>query len=888
MQIPMVTYKKIVGFFLRNINIIYLFLAVFISYSQILAMGVWQDDNALFFKLAHINERAGYLGYGIFGEGAYKYTATFYYPIYLLFGFNTFYYFLLSWIFYFVSVLCIYFVFKKILGNQAGFWSSFFYASGYLASDGFIRLFNSIITSVSVMFICFFIYFYYFFFRHSRIKNYIFALVLFFLAVEFARARTHYLIIVPFLFELFNLSNFSFKKISLGIVRLIPFGVIFYIYFVINSDARSGNILNLLKELLTGNFLLLFNYFNSISNLIFPSWFLDLSIIIDTKVILMTKRYIPFIELTTALFLVVSVYLIYKKIKFHKIILGLFFIFIISSFYILHQIIKTNGIVYISHTALSFFLGFYFLIFIFLVTPLIKKELRSLYIIMVIWLFTNIGAYWSYNPQVIYEPVNRYLAHSFFCLAALIGIFAVSLKKSRYQLFFYLIVVVLCVSNLIQSVNYQKNILKIRTEPANRFYSQLKKELPIIKKNDVIYFDVHPNSQSYFSNSFSVAQMPESTAIAWRYGLDRYDFEIFTDYDHFEKYLISHTVSLDKVSAFWYKDGVLDNTSKKMKTLLENHKFSISQAIPQSSVIINNQNDSFIYPIDKSVPTLTKLRVTFRISAVSQYIANSLFRPISRQKNQSLINYLQYKKEAHLDISTTSSWQDRNTMNLTDKNTDTYWQSDRIQWGKEKTYIIIDLKKIEQVGRIVWINGFANNTPENILVDLSNDRKSYWGSKNIRIDSLINDTRPQIIDLGELKARYVRLHFIKTINDDAPTISEIYRIPNTFNKLSIDEIIDFEKNPLSFVRNETDFDTTLESLNFRGNMQVYWQTDKNKNFVTNDKSKIELIYDGVSRDYILVLPAGGTKLLNLKFGDFQIPGTLNIQDISFEPVKIKE
>jgi len=42
-----------------------LLLLVLVSYGQILFMYVWQDDNALFFKLANIEGRAGYLGMGI-------------------------------------------------------------------------------------------------------------------------------------------------------------------------------------------------------------------------------------------------------------------------------------------------------------------------------------------------------------------------------------------------------------------------------------------------------------------------------------------------------------------------------------------------------------------------------------------------------------------------------------------------------------------------------------------------------------------------------------------------------------------------------------------------------------------------------------------------------
>lgn len=63
--------------FISKYYLTIILLVLVISFGQTLLMIPWQDDNALFFKLAHIQERAGFLGSGIFGERAYKYTAFF-------------------------------------------------------------------------------------------------------------------------------------------------------------------------------------------------------------------------------------------------------------------------------------------------------------------------------------------------------------------------------------------------------------------------------------------------------------------------------------------------------------------------------------------------------------------------------------------------------------------------------------------------------------------------------------------------------------------------------------------------------------------------------------------------------------------------------------------
>ena len=181
---------------------------LFISYGQTLAMLPWQDDNALFFKLAHIQEPAGFLGPGIFGERAYKYTAFFYYPIYLMVGYKEFFYLLMGFVLYGVSTVAIYKVASKILDKNSGILAGFLYACGYIGSDSHIRLFNSVITSLSVILVCSFIYCYWSCYENQEhkgrtIKWYLLSLSIFFLAAEFARARTHYLIAIPIIFELF-------------------------------------------------------------------------------------------------------------------------------------------------------------------------------------------------------------------------------------------------------------------------------------------------------------------------------------------------------------------------------------------------------------------------------------------------------------------------------------------------------------------------------------------------------------------------------------------------------------------------------------------------------------------------------------------------------------
>ncbi|MBI3397187.1 hypothetical protein HY045_01795 [Candidatus Woesebacteria bacterium] len=245
---------------------------VAISYGQTLLMLPWQDDNALFFKLAHINENAGFMGPGITGTGAYKYTAFFYYPIYLLFKFNPFYYFAFGLFLYFVSTIFIYKIFSKILGVNAGRLAGFLYACGFVGSDSFIRLFNSVVTSISVISVISVVFTYWKYCKDKKIRWYIISLLLFFIGEEFAKARTHYLIVIPILFEIlyFNFKKFNLKSLALSILRVALFLPLFN-YYVLLADNRSRGAIDYVTSILSGKLYNTYGFFSSIATMILPN-----------------------------------------------------------------------------------------------------------------------------------------------------------------------------------------------------------------------------------------------------------------------------------------------------------------------------------------------------------------------------------------------------------------------------------------------------------------------------------------------------------------------------------------------------------------------------------------------------------------------------------------
>jgi len=186
---------------LKNHFWVLLILVVFISYGQMLWMQPWEDDNALFVKLASIEDRVGFFGKGPLGEGVYRFAAVPFILIYKIFGTFIPAYFALLLILYVLATLTVYKVLSKIIGETGGRVVGFIYACGYITSDSFWRMANSATTSISIILISLFTLFCWQYYKQQKIKYYLLSLFFFLIATIIAVSRTHYLVAVAIIFE---------------------------------------------------------------------------------------------------------------------------------------------------------------------------------------------------------------------------------------------------------------------------------------------------------------------------------------------------------------------------------------------------------------------------------------------------------------------------------------------------------------------------------------------------------------------------------------------------------------------------------------------------------------------------------------------------------------
>lgn len=882
-----------------------LILIVFISFGQTLWMGVWEDDNALIFKLAHIQGEAGFLGGGILGVGPYKYTAFFYLPAYYIFGFNTFAFFAYGLCFLVLATFFVYKVFAQLINEDGGKLTGILFATGFIGSESFIRLFNSIPASVSIIMISLLLFCYNKFYQQKKLLWYFAALAAFLVVSELVKSRVHYLVSVVVLYELIFLSFQKFpKSLFLSTIRLAPFFGIFSLYLTIASDARSGQIIKLLTSIIRGEY---YNFYSTIAafyNLVFPSWFLGILVNVQSGFISLGFHVSNYARLIILIVLVLLIFLICKKSHWGKIRIFLLEALVIVWF-LLYKILFTSLVNVLDEgQMLMIFIGGGFLILSTVFGFSLSKEFRKLYFFLYGWLILNIVAYTSYLPTATFESTHRYLTHSFLAMTGILGVLFAYYKNGFSKILMIMLVVGFGINNIINSVSSQHRILVERSIPVRKFYSEFKNSLPIIQKGDVFYFDVSDVTQKYFRNALAVSQMPETTALAWRYGVDRYDIKKFEDFEVFKDYIQEQNTHLTKIYTFFYSHEGLINTSTMMRNFLANGTKSESISIvpsqvskvsltstskgtkfTQSDIIVDlSEPINSIYPIELILNIKANLLdnkpLIFPIFLSETYKPNELDKNTDLKDN--VFGYLKFKestrKEANFLVS--SEWQDRIGSKINDGDSRSIWQSNRLKWYLHKEEITIDLKTTREIDRLIWMNGYANQTPTRYYIEISRDGINWQKVKEITALKRIERQDLQIVKFDSVQARFIKMTITNTLNGDAPAIAEIWVVPSVFYMLDINQAEEFLANPFNFILNKEDFESTLSHVNFQGTVDIYWKSDKSNDWQTNFEAKINLIYDGITHEYKLKIPANGTKLSGLKLSNISIPGNLELQGLS--------
>lgn len=899
-------------------------LVAFLTFSQSLFFTLWQDDNALIFKAQHPQEQAGVFGPGVFGLGAYRYIATPYIFLYQLFGLNLPVFYLIAIIFYVLAAISVFFLAKELTGNKLlSALAGLIFAAGFIGSEGVLRLFNSLQTSYSIILVSLLFILLNRFLVSRNIFFYFLSIAFFYLTIEMSLIRTQYLIIPVIVFILLFLVNWkSTKAIFFTIILNIPYLAIFYKQYLETPDPRNQLITVFSQGLFSGQVEFLFSFFGSMGNLFVPDILTRKLLFFSSQVSLDVTNQLLLLEVVLLILFTLVGLIIGKKEKtVVKFGVSLLFIgwFLVQFIFWESELLKRHPADVLAPYFLSNFIGGSFLIVILVLifNLLNKKSSDSLLLVFLLsWIGSNILTYSVYLPFDPLETISRYLTHSLVPLAIFIPLIA--FQNSRILLIGIsgLIIIV----NLLLSVNYQSNFIQEKTDPTKKFYKQLKTFLPKIEKGSILYFDVSndPLAKEQFKDFFSVGSMPDSTAIAVRYGIDRYDIKIAKDFNELKDLIIKSNTDLENVFSFFYKPNQLVETTQTLKKNLINGKevnLDIGSASLSSIVYQGTNSTLYLNPLltkeNISFPSVSPLflKITARVSMKNYHVKFPIrdVTPIYRGqdlttffqdhdgdcsetsafKKGQIFKYLLAQKNFldNVKVEVDSEEKGFDKSSLVDNNINSIWRGSRGKWHFDKPESInLDLGEERKISQLKWRNGYANSTPTRYLVELSGDGRDWKKVKRINTNQKIEPQDEISENFDPTPARFVKMTIYKTFDGDSPGISEIEVVEAGFENINSREAEKLKKHPFACIKEPG---KTVEALNFtqkRGlGLTIDWKTDKD---VSEDKNKIVyyLIPDGQFHTYEVLISAGGTIFKSLKVGPTLGPAEVEITSLSLVSV----
>lgn len=760
-----------------NRGILFFLLLIFIistSFGQLIFFDIWQDDNALIFKIQNPQEQAGVFGSGPMGLGAYKYVAFPYILISHLFGINIQIFYLVGITLYLISALSVFLLSRTLFKNNFhAVSSSLIFASGYIGSESVARLFNSIQTSLSISFACLLFYFLSNFSKNSKLIFYFFALFFYYISFEIAYVRVQYLVLPTVIYYIFFvIKGIKVKNRLFKLLGLLPFLFIYFRFYLLNPDIRTNLVSEYIKSLLTGNFEYLFSFFSTIGYLVFPD-ILQINIISLVKFFSFdfNNRLLLIEVLLLLLVLIVSKFLLKKTLLitfFSFIWFYIYWNFFVNSSFAIKPLDQAQSVNLLS----NFIGGIVLICFFYWIASLSNLYQKKLLFFLYSWVISNILIFSIYLPFNPLESTSRYVTHSFPPLAIIISSILYDLKSKGRNWSRFLLVFFVAGGLSILSFNYQRGILKDRVKPIKSFYNQIKTHIPFLEKNSVIFFQVSEDSKSkkQFNDFFSVGSMPDSTAIAIRYKVDRND--IFQTLNFYEliKHLNKNDTSLNKIYSIYYSsDRIIDKSEILREIIKGNNTFDIGRYLLSTSnnkITISNVNIPS-YPLVLKFDARADMKNLLNSSNCSNEYTNDLIKDILLYKASLDRNKILTK------IITDSSEINYSHSNLNDSNNESVWRGNRGYWiENHKENITIFFESEIEINKLIWHNAFSNTTPTKYIVFKSDDGSNWLEVK--KFENTYGRQQGRIVDeLPVLKTKFLKVEIHDTLDSDSPAISEI-------------------------------------------------------------------------------------------------------------------
>lgn len=849
--------------FLKKISpVLTVLVVVLLAYGQTLRMYFWQDDSAIIFKLQHLQGPAGSFGEGIIGSGPYKYLISFFVPFFQFFKLEPFYYFLVGFLSYLVVVFAFSFfgkeIFKDVKDTEkkvVAFFATLVFAAGYIGSDIMFRISNSWQSNLGLILA---IFSFTFFIKSIKAGNkklvyYLLSLFLFFACTEFVYVRSHSLIFPILAMDILIAGcQLKIRRIFLAVLRQIPFWLIFYLRYLKEESIGSSALTNIIQDLLHGKFEILAGFIATIGNGFVPD--------------ILQSRFVGFFPgrfnmLYLLLFVVITwVIFSFFKLEKSKRYLATAFLFL---GYLLNRYFISQDL-YWYRTKEAFIAGasgIYVSILLVFLTIFLWKKYKTIAISIILGYLIFISQMFGYfiqYPDSIFSTTHRYLNYPFIGYCLVIAGLSYALFKVNKKIGIFLLLGVV-ITNLILGVHYQSNLVNARSIPTRNFYITLKSYVPSVTKGATFYFDIKddPLTRQQFNDFFSVGSMPNSTALAIYYGVDRNEIKFITEMDDLLYKLSTKEINSENLYTFYYGDeGLIDTTSDFRKALSGGSKkvFAGAPVVLKVPIKVHLGEDNISYPYSFS----GKKRRDFTI-----------------EEKRNFITYFNSRRNYYQNVhaESLSEWKFQEIANIIDNNIDTSWRGHRIYWHDNRhDEVLLDLGTTKVISRLIWVNWIRTLAPTGYEIETSLDGKKWLKVKEVSNGPKREDGERVTEIFSDVSARYVKLSINETQSGDAPAISEIEVVESKHN-LDINEAFEFLYDPFAYIENTSEMNVVLFGIYPFLNVRASWKTDKGSGFRDQPVKSINEFYY-----FNEILIPGGTKFLDLKLNVVGAPLIITKQD----------
>jgi len=452
-------------------------------------------------------------------------------------------------------------------------------------------------------------------------------------------------------------------------------------------------------------------------------------------------------------------------------------------------------------------------------------------------------------PERAIMTTHRYATIPFVGVAIVWGAFLDEyFGKSKW---FYRLGLGLVVLNVVLMNQYSLWNLKMRTRPTREFYETLTREIKVLPRGSAIYFDVADDAESrrLRTEVFSVGSAPDMAAVAYYYGIDRYDLYLPENFGELLSLVKQGKVKKDAVYTFYFEAGRgLINTTKKTREALFGEA---SQFVPVA--------DLGVIGAEISTPML--------LSFEGGMVVDNTYTSEKKEGVGRLAEYIgylrskrNYYKTAHAGAS--SEWKYREVWNILDGNVETSWMSDRFEWLDRKVAeVVIDLGEVRDVGgmRMFYDSEIRVPLDYEYLCSLDGD---VWVSLG-KFKFVRNVTKVLSDSVSATNCRYVKLLVTRTEIDDSPQIAELEVVERKYMDLDFELAARIENSPGLFGTDRSEIALVEAYLRDWGvKSLVCYQTDKYNPGLPPCKSFDTFLGN---RQYTVIIPAGGLLLNSLRF-----------------------